>query len=461
MKTVARIAFVFLFLLAANTTLLGQEFRILNLTESLGSWFSSGISLNNQNVIAILVEVGSTCEVVTVDINGNFTNLTQGGFNFPGQASINDLAQTVFTADVEPPGDCTVANCNVVFWNGISFQNITNGTIPVEPAGVLGRALNDSGQVAIGTKEGLVLHNGANLIMLTAGTSITGTGNVPPSINSNGQIAFVGIDLTINRNDVYLFDGSAIINLTIKPALQVGGAGAGPSINDSGHIAFGGEVIGVPGGHLFFYDGTRTIDLTVTLGLPDEVSILGVSLNNNDQVAFITASPFGTGPSDLWFLDLNTGEFKQIDSGLDLLGTVQVNDHSNIAYIKGQNVMLATLIPSVVHVTIDIRPESDANRINPKSRGNINVAIFSVNGFDATSVDPSTVRFGATGIEATPIHVQQRDVDGDGRRDMVVQFKIQETGIECGDTSASLTGQTSNGVSIIGTGPVITAPCKK
>ena len=297
MKTVARIAFVFLFLLAANTTLLGQEFRILNLTESLGSRFSSGISLNNQNVIATLVEVGSTREVVTVDINGNFTNLTQGGFNFPGQASINDLAQTVFTADVEPPGDCTVANCNVVFWNGISFQNITNGTIPVEPAGVLGRALNDSGQVAIGTKEGLVLHNGANLIMLTAGTSITGTGNVPPSINSNGQIAFVGIDLTINRNDVYLFDGSAIINLTINPALQVGGAGAGPSINDSGHIAFGGEVIGVPGGHLFFYDGTRTIDLTVTLGLPDEVSILGVSLNNNDQVAFITASPFGTGPA--------------------------------------------------------------------------------------------------------------------------------------------------------------------
>ena len=89
------------------------------------------------------------------------------------------------------------------------------------------------------------------------------------------------------------------------------------------------------------------------------------------------------------------------------------------------------------------------------------MAIFSVNGFDATSVDPSTVRFGATGIEATPIHVQQRDVDGDGRRDMVVQFKIQETGIECGDTSASLTGQTSNGVSVIGAGPVITAPCKK
>ena len=66
-------------------------------------------------------------------------------------------------------------------------------------------------------------------------------------------------------------------------------------------------------------------------------------------------------------------------------------------------------------VSVDIRPRSDANRINPKSIKNINVAILSVNGFDATTVNPNTVRFGATGTEAAPIHVARRDVDGDGR----------------------------------------------
>jgi len=89
MKMIARIALIPLFLLAVSTTLLGQEFDSLNLTKSLGLPFGSGISLNNQDVIATLVRVGTSDEIVTVDINGNFTNLTQGQFNFPGQASIN------------------------------------------------------------------------------------------------------------------------------------------------------------------------------------------------------------------------------------------------------------------------------------------------------------------------------------------------------------------------------------
>jgi hypothetical protein len=111
-------------------------------------------------------------------------------------------------------------------------------------------------------------------------------------------------------------------------------------------------------------------------------------------------------------------------------------------------------------VSIDIRPKSDANKINPNSTKEINVAILSVNGFDATTVDPNTVRFGATGSEAAPVHVARRDVDGDGDRDMVVRSQIQDTGIKCGDTSASLTGQTSKGVSFIGSSPITTVQCK-
>jgi hypothetical protein len=72
--------------------------------------------------------------------------------------------------------------------------------------------------------------------------------------------------------------------------------------------------------------------------------------------------------------------------------------------------------------SIDVRPRSEASTISPNSTNNINVAIFSINGFDAATVDPNTVRFGPTGTEAAPIHVGRRDVDGDGRRDMVVVF---------------------------------------
>ena len=77
-------------------------------------------------------------------------------------------------------------------------------------------------------------------------------------------------------------------------------------------------------------------------------------------------------------------------------------------------------------VTVDVRPRSEANKINPNSANNINVAIFSGNGFDARTVDPNTIRFGATGTEAAPIHVGRRDVDGDGDRDVVARFVIQD-----------------------------------
>jgi hypothetical protein len=118
----------------------------------------------------------------------------------PGQPSINNLGQIVFPINIRPPTDITG---DVIFWNGSSFQNITNGSIPVYPAGVLGRALNDARLVAIGTTEGLALYNGVNLTMLISGTSITDTGNQPPSINASGQIAFLAFDVTLNKNRHY------------------------------------------------------------------------------------------------------------------------------------------------------------------------------------------------------------------------------------------------------------------
>jgi hypothetical protein len=110
-------------------------------------------------------------------------------------------------------------------------------------------------------------------------------------------------------------------------------------------------------------------------------------------------------------------------------------------------------------VSIDIRPHSDSDEINPNSPKGINVAILSLNGFDATIVRPNSVRFGATGVEAAPINVVRNDVDGDGNRDMFLRFQIRATGLECGDTAISLTGETSNGVAFKGSTPISTL-CK-
>lgn len=66
MRILMSIVFVFLFLLTGSTTLFGQEFHTLNLTQSLGLPFGSGVSLNDQDVIATLVNVGGIQGITTI-----------------------------------------------------------------------------------------------------------------------------------------------------------------------------------------------------------------------------------------------------------------------------------------------------------------------------------------------------------------------------------------------------------
>jgi hypothetical protein len=110
-------------------------------------------------------------------------------------------------------------------------------------------------------------------------------------------------------------------------------------------------------------------------------------------------------------------------------------------------------------VSIEIRPRGDANRINPNSIKEIRVAILSEFGFDATTVDPNSVRFGATGIEGGPLDVVFRDFDRDRDTDMILRFEIQDTGIQCGHTIASLTGVTSSGLPFTGSNFIKTVRC--
>jgi hypothetical protein len=111
-------------------------------------------------------------------------------------------------------------------------------------------------------------------------------------------------------------------------------------------------------------------------------------------------------------------------------------------------------------VTIDIKPGSDTNPINPRSRGVIPVAILTTDTLNATTVDPTTVHFGRSGSEAAVVQSALEDVNGDGRLDLILHFRSQETGIQCGDTSALLTGATAGGQAIQGADAIVTVGCK-
>ena len=92
---------------------------------------------------------------------------------------------------------------------------------------------------------------------------------------------------------------------------------------------------------------------------------------------------------------------------------------------------------------IDIKPSKKTeNVINLSKERNLKVAILGDETFDATQVNTETVRFGVTGVEASPTGYKGMDYNRDGYGDLVLTFKTNETGIGCEDTEATLTGET-------------------
>jgi hypothetical protein len=89
---------------------------------------------------------------------------------------------------------------------------------------------------------------------------------------------------------------------------------------------------------------------------------------------------------------------------------------------------------------IDIKPGSDRNPINPRSRGVIPVATLGSEFLDVSNIDFDTLRFGPAGAPPAHKHGHYEDVNDDGYTDLVTHHRTQETGIEDGDTEACLEG---------------------
>jgi hypothetical protein len=260
------------------------------------------------------------------------------------------------------------------------------------------------------------------------GGTFGGFSGAEPQLNSAGQVAF---RTSGPSSGIFLFTRDEGIRSVARTGDPMPGGGTlnlsagSPSLNAAGHVAFSSAIAGAPFGSrgaLLFADGS--LEVIARPGDPAPGGDL-----------FTSASDPKIGP----------------DGAILFTGTTDST---------GTGVFLARRSAAERQISIDIRPAGSANRIDPASTERLPVAILSDAQFDAQTVIVETVRFGPTGTEATPIRGVLRDVDGDGDIDLVLRFHIQDTGIQCGQTSARLTGQTVDNVAVFGSDAIRTVRCQ-
>jgi hypothetical protein len=146
---------------------------------------------------------------------------------------------------------------------------------------------------------------------------------------------------------------------------------------------------------------------------------------------------------------------KKTDQSSDGNGTggVKITSVQNVTTYQYDGLTVTSVngasVPGI-QVTIEITPPRQPPvQFRPINDGFIPVAILTTPAFDATTVNPTTVRFGPKAA-TNGLSPAVQDVDGDGKPDLVLYFKGNQTGIGCKDTKAVLTGLTTAGQSFAG-----------
>lgn len=285
------------------------------------------------------------------------------------------------------------------------------------------------------------------------------------SINNGGQVAgWFSLPPRVKSEAVqtraFLFDGIAWRDI----GAMMGETSMAYAINDNSQVV-GKVTFESKDMHAFLFDGDTMHDL----GTPGGIGSTAVAINARGQV-------LGKGdPPEQhewnWFL-WDAGRFTNLSKILLAAGWTDVdfwgqhlNDTGQIAgtgrtATGPTHAFMMTRIDRL-DISIDIKPGSGQDLVNPKSQGLIKIALLSRPGFDPpAAVDPASLTFGRTGDEVSCVQCNKAtpDANGDGRPDLHCQFSTPIAAFQPGDCVGVLKGNLHSGLPIRGTGPLRTVP---
>jgi len=202
------------------------------------------------------------------------------------------------------------------------------------------------------------------------------------------------------------------------------------------HAVVSGYIQAHPGSVLNIYSGSVFWYVIVSSGLPEpaQVSVYGTDFKADWQcdgtfVSLEGATEFipisGCGSVLTGFYE--NGE--SIQPTVFQMGLWFLSDDIPI-YLKDP----ASDEEENDNLIIDIKPGSDTNCINLKSRGVVPVAVITTDDFQAGNINPDTVEFAG----ASPVRSSLCDVDEDGDMDMLFHFRTQKLNLDENSTEATL-----------------------
>ncbi len=440
------------------------------------------------------------------DLSSEYSNASYGGFMTIGGrtgavavVNVTDGAQINIDDGTGMAIDGAIAEGAGFSLGGNSSLGFGgNGTLNVDGAGSLltVSTVNNRGEfVGIGrTNEGggtVNVTNGGRIIIDNNPTSW----GVLMATNVDSGIAVLNVDGEDPSGNPSLFDAGRFLGVgvtgdlsnTAAATVTVSGSGIVKAdeigVGGQGTIKGDGTLMGTivainPGGIVApgLSPGTLTIDGNFELnGGVLEVEISGTDPGEYDVLNVINGS---ANLADGTILFSFTGgflpqaddpviEFVSANSGLTIDPDVDfafegVDESFQLAVLPDGTGLkfdpINDALPASGFFLIDIKPRNKKNKIRPRSRSGIWVAILSdTRPFDPLQIEIPSVRFGPDG--AKPIRHRVRDVNKDGLPDLLLKFKIRKTGIECGDTDVTLSGDTWSGESFTGTDSIKTVGC--
>jgi hypothetical protein len=402
------------------------------------------------------------------------------------------LAPAGAFADALVPGNLLVSTDNVVYETTPDGQNVQ--TFPTQYPG--GYPSTEYARDIAVDDDGIVhVYNGTFSPYMSsydpAAAIPTWTHQMHSNWNTANNLSYGGIDVDLSQ--VFVTDGLSDGNGVVVFNTDGGVAFRFADGTDAIDLTIGLDGLlyvlspgGSPGGRTVdvydprTYSFIRSIDLTAIFGWTEHRSI-AVDFNGDlfiadldGEISHVSAAgqlvQIISPPCD-WigfeiacsFTDIDISESGQLALG-SRFGEIVVTDVNFSSVSKFQIGDRSAFVefvpqpPGPTKVEMDIRPGRYPNKVNLRRMKNVWIAILTSESFDATTVDPASVRLGPAdaGINRNPRVV---DVDGDGDNDLKLRFKVSEIGISCGDTELSLSASTFDGTEIVATDSIVTTGC--